>query len=446
MTRAGSFHVITVVWGRPYLEVFLEVAVPNQMTPGNLDALPAGSRYRVFTSAEDAETLRTSTMLGRIREVMPVDLEVMPELSRSGVNPFDRMTAAQGRALGHARDAEAALIFLNADHFMSERALAAVVRRHAGGSRAVACTGVRLNRGTFMAQLQTRGIHGLSPRALVALALEHVHPFTRAHMVESARTASWPISLYWNVPGEGILARSFYLHPLMVDPVHDVPPKSGFTLDAKYLTGACPVRAEIHVVTDSDELCLFELSPVDAAVIHTRAGGMSPWRAATQLSRCDPHQRYYWTLAIRIHRGEIGAAWHTVEKESARFARQVTVLDVAARARLLTARRFKRLRRRAGAFIKWSRAVMRPFSPGRLRRASVRGARRRQRFQDRTVRAGRLLFRRARRSVVLLTHSAARAVKRRRKRIAYLRRRLAGGARESVMLLTHAAARRVKKL
>ena len=63
--RAQTFHVVTVVWGQPYVELFLDVALPNQMTPGNLGALRPGSRYRVFTAPEDVETLAASPLLGR---------------------------------------------------------------------------------------------------------------------------------------------------------------------------------------------------------------------------------------------------------------------------------------------------------------------------------------------------------------------------------------------
>ena len=46
-----------------------------------------------------------------------------------------------------------ALLFLCADHFMSEGTLAAAVRRHGAGSRAVVCSGIRVNREAFIARV-----------------------------------------------------------------------------------------------------------------------------------------------------------------------------------------------------------------------------------------------------------------------------------------------------
>ncbi len=36
---ARSFDVVTAVWGPEYRQPFLDVCVPNQLTPGNLGAL-----------------------------------------------------------------------------------------------------------------------------------------------------------------------------------------------------------------------------------------------------------------------------------------------------------------------------------------------------------------------------------------------------------------------
>ena len=137
-------------------------------------------------------------------------------------------------------------------------------------------------------------------------------------MIDGESSARRPIGVYWNVPNEGILARGFYLHPLMVAPLRrEVLPVG--TIDQHYLFHSCPVRERVHVVSDSDELCLFELSHVEAAATEITSGGIPPWRAATVLSRCDSHQRLYWATPIRLHAHDIGAAWRSVEEESGRF-------------------------------------------------------------------------------------------------------------------------------
>src|SRR5262245_59512147 len=100
--RARAFDVVTDVWGRPYVDLFLDVAVPNQLTPGNLGALPAGSRYRVFTRPDDAEYLAASPVLERVNKVIPVDLVVLAELGDSSDGPFMQLITGHRRALQDA--------------------------------------------------------------------------------------------------------------------------------------------------------------------------------------------------------------------------------------------------------------------------------------------------------------------------------------------------------
>ena len=62
------FHAITHVWGREYLDLFLNLCLPNQLAPGNVPALPLGSRYRILTRSIHVEELDAHSMVHRLRE------------------------------------------------------------------------------------------------------------------------------------------------------------------------------------------------------------------------------------------------------------------------------------------------------------------------------------------------------------------------------------------
>ena len=423
--RARSFHVVTVVWGRPYVDLFLNVAVPNQMTPGNLGALPSGSRYRVFTSPDDAEALAADPALRRVNELMPVDIVAMPELVEPTASALIRTTAGHCRALADARTAQAGLLFLNADFFLSEGAMAAMVRRHAAGARAVVTMGARVNKETFVANLEMRGVRSLASRDLVSLALDNLHPFTMAHMVDSARTARNPIWVCWNVRGEGILSRAFFLQPLMVDPLlRDVLPRKGFTIDANYVVGACPQLEDIHVVSDSDELCFFELSHEDGAVTEIDPGGMSVWRTARRLRGGDRLTRKYWAQPIRLHVGDITSAWDPVERESASFAGQALRWYPVIQRLHLTGRRLRRVLRRGRELGKRALRATRPLWPRRVKRLLVHAVKRIQKVAERAGRDVRRPLKSVRRSALILRHSFGRPLLKHRKRVIRAGRRI----------------------
>lgn len=379
--RATAFDVVIAVWGPAFTRVFLDVCVPNQLTPGNIGALPPGSRYRVFTSREDVPTLEASSALQRVNETIPVDIVVMRELSSESRNRFNRLTACHRRALTEAADSNAGLIFLMADHLISEGAFAAALRRHAGGSRAIMCSGIRVNREEFVTSLESRGgVSAVPPRELVAAAIPNLHSFTRKHMIDSGSTPVLPIGVCWPVGDEGIVARFCYLHPLLVDPQRrEVLPEG--TLDEHYIRRTCPIRDEVHVADDSDELVIFEMSHAEASFTETHARPTSRWRAAQMISRCDTHQQSYWMQPIRIHAGDIGPDWNTVEEQSARFADHSMKLWEASR--WLTSRYLKVQARR----------LAKRYSQRRMRRSLdllTHGmARRIHKFRKQATRAGR---------------------------------------------------------
>ncbi len=277
-----AYHVITAVWGQEFGNLFLDLCLPNQLSPGNLPALPAGSRYRILTTEADATWIAADPRLEAVRQHLPVDVvgisaEEFEDRGKPGrlPNRYKMMTACHRRAIAEAAGERAVLIFLSPDIVLSDGTMAALVRRHAAGARAVLSTGLRLSRETFMAALDAdASARTLPSRELVALALQHLHPWTESLMVDGRSANEFPTSVYWPVRSgarlEGILVRALHLHPLLVDPVRRTELPRG-TIDGHYLMRCCPKLKACHVVEDSDELAVFELTPVERN-IGARAG------------------------------------------------------------------------------------------------------------------------------------------------------------------------------
>jgi len=312
----------------------LEFCVPNQLSAGNLPALPAGSRYRILTSPEDAPMLAADPRLDPIRRVIPVDIVAvdMTDADRhvkagQSWNVHKRMIACHRRAAAEAATDSRALIFLAPDFVLGEGTLEGLVRLHTRGARAVLTANLRLCRAEFLAAYSVGAQSALPPRQLVRMALRHLHPWTRSLMADAAKTSDTPTSVYWPVRSgadmDGLLVRSFYLHPMLVDPVRrDVMP--GGPVDSHYVRDCCPDITQCHVVTDSDDLVVFELSPVGRVISNERPSqGMPPWRLAAVAANCDGHQLSHWHHPIRLHAGDLDERWNSAQAESARLTRRV---------------------------------------------------------------------------------------------------------------------------
>ena len=204
------FHAVTHVWGREYLDVFLNVCIPNQLAPGNVPALPPGSRYRILTRSNHVDELDVHPMVHALREVIPVDIVVVEALDRHGDGPYDieLMKACHRKATADILDADAAIIMLSADFVLSANTLAAVVRRHREGYRAVVNTGLRLNKESFLQRLDESdtALAALSSHELVRTALPCLHSHERSMFADASRFSKAPVAVYWRVGDEGLLA------------------------------------------------------------------------------------------------------------------------------------------------------------------------------------------------------------------------------------------------
>lgn len=333
--RATSYDVVTAAWGAEFIDLFLDLCVPNQLSPANLPALPAGSRYRIFTTSEDAPRLAADPRLDDVRRVLPVgvvDVD-MTEADRQ-VKPGEpwsvhkRMIACHRRAAADAAIEERALIFLAPDFVLAEGTIAALVRIHSGGARAVLTANLRLSReGVVAALAERRGDRALPPRELVGLAMRHLHPWTRSLIADGTSTSDNPTSVYWPVRSgiamEGLLVRSFYLHPMLVDPLRRTQMPGG-PIDSHYVRDCCPDLTQCHVVDDSDELVVFELSPAGRVISdESPRRGVSLLRLVAVAATCDRHQLSHWQRPIRLHAGDLDERWTEVEQASSRLARPV---------------------------------------------------------------------------------------------------------------------------
>ena len=54
------FHFLVTVWGDEFVDLFLNLCLPNQLTPGNLLAFRSDevkATYIIYTTARDQETI-----------------------------------------------------------------------------------------------------------------------------------------------------------------------------------------------------------------------------------------------------------------------------------------------------------------------------------------------------------------------------------------------------
>jgi hypothetical protein len=319
---ATHFHFITAVWGQVYTDLFLQIVLPNQLSLGNLPFFrdkPGSATYKIYTTQGDADRIRQSPIYARVTEAVAVEIERLDDIDLG--RKYSAMSECHRRAIRAADEAGAALVFLSPDLIWSDGTFKRLWEHAQGGTRVVMIGSIRVTKETFVPEFMDRHFSrsdataSVTARDLVRLALKHLHPVTKALFVDSDHFDPGTAHLYWRVTPDGILARCFHLHPLMVNPVvRGLLPLS--TIDADYTPLACPDPKVLYVVEDSDEIAGFEVSAREQFGTFKRRKFRAVDAAFYARYWTQRHHREFVDHPIRIHACDLTPQWQSVESAS----------------------------------------------------------------------------------------------------------------------------------
>jgi hypothetical protein len=190
----------------------------------------------------------------------------------------------------------------------------------------------------------------------------HLHPSTESLMIDATSTNEYPGAVCWPVRSaggalDGLVVRSLSMHPLLLDPVRRTKlPRH--TIDGAYLMQCGPPLDQCHVVDDSDELVVFELTPARRVIGNRGRGrGVSLLRLAAVAGNCDAYQLSHWERPIRLHAVDLDARWAAAEAASVRLAREVERWRPYGASLYRIFRRLSRWRQRREAWARTIRAL-----------------------------------------------------------------------------------------
>ncbi|AMV25615.1 hypothetical protein VT84_14555 [Gemmata sp. SH-PL17] len=337
MSGPTHFHFITVVWGAQYVETFLKTVVPNNLSPGNLPALRTRDRsvYVIATAPPDADRIRASAEYKRLSACMRTEVVAFDDIDFTQ-NKYAAMTECHRRTVRAAEGDGAAVVFLAPDAIWSDGSFARLEAIAATGKRLIAMCGLRVVRETFAPDLLAAhfrpadGTLTVGARDLVRLSLRHLHPICGQLFWDSPVFAGWPSLLFWRAGRDGILARCFHLHPLMVHSAHRGVVPEG-TVDADYIWLACPDPGDVYVVGDSDEIFACDMSPAAQNICEFAPNTASVESvAAFARQQANEQHRRFLAHRIRLHAGIEPDALDWGAAEAASDATVDAILDLLA--------------------------------------------------------------------------------------------------------------------
>jgi hypothetical protein len=333
------FVFSTPVWGAGHVGLFLNVGLPSLLAPGNLPGLTRNpkNRYLIYTQSEYEKDIRAAYSYQRLADILAV--EIIP-ISKEIEVPHRTMSDCHGDSLRRAEEGGAATVFIPPDCLWSDGSMVRLEALARSGKSVVHMSGIRLDRDGVVPELadrysEERAVLSLAPRDLVGIGLRHLHPIAHSHFFNEHDGGLMPANLAWSVGGEGLLLRCFHLHPLMVKPQG---PLAEFksTIDDDLALRACPDSSRDYVVTDSDELLAFEMSPLSHAVgTICRKGSIEGIVAWAEYGTNSRHRELI-RHCIRVHSGPLNEQmWRAKEIESAKVIDTIDELGRLSRWQLL---------------------------------------------------------------------------------------------------------------
>ena len=177
------------------------------------------------------------------------------------------------------------------------------LERLAKMKRVVLAPVVRTVAQTMRAALPIKdGATSLAPRALCALALQHLHPLQHKMYWEQLPSEIAPTTIFRRV-GSTIAARCFHMHPMLLNIPPDTPLSPG--IDGELMARMNP--KDCYVVTDSDELVVFDLTDRD---YNWSAGYLRRYKPNTRvdfwsLDKANNTHLWFFEHECYVHAGEI---------------------------------------------------------------------------------------------------------------------------------------------
>jgi len=324
------FHFITVVWGANYTDLFLTIAIPTQLSPGNFPSFPYRneSKYLIYTTTEDAALVQNSPSYGALSKLIAT--EIVPMYDIDGRNKYGIVAECYNRAMLTAQEDDCAVVSLLPDMILADGALSNLAKIAATGKRAVMIAGLSAVKETCVpALLKEFGTEdgqavSISSRQLVSLSLDHLSPAIDSLFWDSQTFNSSPSQLYWNVPGEGLLSRWFYLTPFMVHPRGRVESFEGSIDDGDWVRLACPDPEDLYVVEDSDEIFQTTVSDLIKTHYPRKSSAMHVARWAAPVS--NKYNRRSLRHKIRMHFNDTSQKWAQIEKSSDEVVQTILLL------------------------------------------------------------------------------------------------------------------------
>ncbi len=276
MSKPLSIHLLVPVWGNDYLNDYLSLSLPCQLSAFNLPALANNNDYQVHyhivTDDAGRERITSHKAYQQLITIVNLcfhDLSILENSIADDRNLWRRYHDSDWKKyalkmacleLGMTKAHLSAGVFipLMSDLIISDGAFSYLLSQHKQGVECVLVGSMRVKKESFLLDSNEyfndkKSVLSFPGKTLVDLSIKHIHPWTLMNAADSVHfNNQWPDYLYWHLPNIAVIQRGNYCYPFLMDCRNKIDIPNNLTIDTMPL----PFTSDkIHVVCNT-QVCM----------------------------------------------------------------------------------------------------------------------------------------------------------------------------------------------
>ncbi len=263
-----KFHFSIAVWGDSFIDVFTKIHLPSLLSPGNLPAFIKSYplEYRIYTTPEDARKIKELAAYKQFAAVIPTRIFASEVTDFSDVGLTHRVFNDFMRIALADAEAEGASIFMNnPDTCWGDGSFAHIAKLIGEGKKCILNSAIRSDKDAFIQAaydaypLNEDGSLTIGRPALAKLGYDNIHPYQRTTVWGQEHTSLMPSPVITPVGDEGFILNMAHLGTLCTIS-SKLNQDFATTTDGDYVNRVFDNVNDIHIIDNSDDVCVMELS------------------------------------------------------------------------------------------------------------------------------------------------------------------------------------------
>ncbi|HTJ97193.1 MAG TPA: hypothetical protein VL381_06970 [Rhodocyclaceae bacterium] len=224
--EAEVYLIGSTVWGKEYIQFFLDYHLPAMLAAGNFPALATRGKVvlSIVTDGPGQQQIESAPIMQAVRQVAELRYSVVTTLPRRDPPEQARLFYMHYGLLEHhhvelARALSANLVLLPVDTVISSHGLQTLAKEISAGHDCCTIAGVESYKSGVLPQLNAlrqNTVLSADAATLAQLAMAHPTRYFRSLLVDRKQSLNaYPREFFWQVPG-GFICHSIFMHPLIL--------------------------------------------------------------------------------------------------------------------------------------------------------------------------------------------------------------------------------------